>query len=151
MRHVVNRKRGRRGQAEKRCGGGQYDDAAPQAVSTHGKDGRHYHGAGQHDPAQRRQEVRRPIQQNERPHTCACSHDGQHDPWHQEFPSPPQLVQADMGLLSAIVLLTRPGDLQVLRRRIEPAIVPLDYPIGVPVPLEAPPGPMEPVPAEPPP
>ena len=37
------------------------------------------------------------------------------------------------------MLLTRAGDLQVLRRRIEPAIVPLDYPLGVPVPLEAPP------------
>jgi hypothetical protein len=54
-----------------------------------------------------------------------------------------------MDLLSAIVLLTRAGDLQVLRRRIEPAIVPLDYPVGVTVPLEAPPVPTALVPAEP--
>ena len=58
-----------------------------------------------------------------------------------ELGSPPQLAAADMGLLSAVVLLTRAGDLLVLRRRIEPAIVPLDYPIGVPVPLVAPPVP----------
>jgi outer membrane protein assembly factor BamB len=63
-----------------------------------------------------------------------------------ELASPPQLVRAEMDLLSAIVLLTRAGDLQVLRRRIEPAIVPLDYPIGVTVPLVAPPVPTEPVP-----
>jgi outer membrane protein assembly factor BamB len=66
-----------------------------------------------------------------------------------ELGSPPQLVGAEMDLLSAIVLLTRAGDLQVLRRRIEPAIVPLDYPVGVTVPLEAPPVPTAPVPAEP--
>jgi hypothetical protein len=42
------------------------------------------------------------------------------------------------------VLLTRAGDLQVLRRRIEPAIVPLDYPLGVPVPLVPPPAPTGP-------
>jgi hypothetical protein len=61
-----------------------------------------------------------------------------------ELASPPQLVRADVDLLSAVVLLTRAGDLQVLRRRIEPAIVPLDYPLGVPVPLVAPPGPTAP-------
>ena len=66
-----------------------------------------------------------------------------------ELGSPPQLVHAEMDLLSAIVLLTRAGDLQVLRRRIEPAIVPLDYPVGVTVPLEAPPVPTALVPAEP--
>ena len=65
-----------------------------------------------------------------------------------ELGSPPQLVRAEMDLLSAIVLLTRAGDLQVLRRRIEPAVVPLNYPIGVTVPMEAPPVPAEPVPLE---
>jgi outer membrane protein assembly factor BamB len=66
-----------------------------------------------------------------------------------ELGSPPQLVRAEMDLLSAIMLLTRAGDLQVLRRRIEPAVVPLNYPIGVTVPMEAPPVPTEPVPPEP--
>ena len=61
-----------------------------------------------------------------------------------ELGSPPQLVHPEMDLLSAVVLLTRAGDLQVLRRRIEPAIVPLDYPIGVTVPLVAPPVSTEP-------
>jgi outer membrane protein assembly factor BamB len=56
-----------------------------------------------------------------------------------ELATPPQLAGAELDLLSAVVLLTRVGDLQVLRRSIEPAIVPLDYPVGVPVPLVAPP------------
>ena len=61
-----------------------------------------------------------------------------------ELASPPQLVEDNPDLLSAVLLLTRGGDLQVLRRRIEPAIVPLDYPLGVPVPLVAPPAPTGP-------
>jgi eukaryotic-like serine/threonine-protein kinase len=58
-----------------------------------------------------------------------------------ELAAPPQLIPSSTDLLSAIVLMTRVGDLQVLRRRLEPAIVPLDYPLGVPVPLEPPPAP----------
>jgi outer membrane protein assembly factor BamB len=61
-----------------------------------------------------------------------------------ELASPPQLVREDVDPLSAVVLLTRAGDLQVLRRRIEPAIVPLNYPLGVPVPLVPPPAPTGP-------
>jgi outer membrane protein assembly factor BamB len=56
-----------------------------------------------------------------------------------ELATPPQLAGGELDLLSAVVLLTRVGDLQVLRRNIEPALVPLDYPVGVPVPLVAPP------------
>jgi outer membrane protein assembly factor BamB len=66
-----------------------------------------------------------------------------------ELGSPPQLARAELDLLSAIVLVTRAGDLQVLRRRIEPAIVPLTFPIGVGVPLVGPPVPTELVPTEP--
>jgi outer membrane protein assembly factor BamB len=66
-----------------------------------------------------------------------------------ELGSPPQLARAEMDLLSAIVLVTRGGDLQVLRRRIEPAIVPLAFPIGLTVPLVGPPVPTELVPTEP--
>jgi hypothetical protein len=66
-----------------------------------------------------------------------------------ELGSPPQLARAELDLLSAIVLVTRAGDLQVLRRRIEPAIVPLTFPIGVSVPLVGPPVPTELVPTEP--
>jgi len=51
---------------------------------------------------------------------------------------------AAVDRVSNIVLLTRVGDLQVLRRNIEPALVPLDYPVGVPVPLAAPPEAMAP-------
>jgi outer membrane protein assembly factor BamB len=58
-----------------------------------------------------------------------------------ELAAPPQLIPSSSDLLSAIVLMTRVGDLQILRRRLEPAIVPLDYPLGVPVPLEPPPAP----------
>ena len=58
-----------------------------------------------------------------------------------ELAAPPQLIPPTSDLLSAMVLMTRVGDLQVLRRRLEPAVVPLDYPLGVPVPLEPPPAP----------
>ena len=64
-----------------------------------------------------------------------------------ELASPPQLAREPLDpldLLSAAVLLTRAGDLLVLRRRIEPAIVPIDHPFGVPVPLVPPPAPTGP-------
>jgi outer membrane protein assembly factor BamB len=52
--------------------------------------------------------------------------------------APPQLMHPEADLLSAIVLLTRAGEIQVLRRRVEPAVVPLDHIPGVPVPLTPP-------------
>ena len=64
-----------------------------------------------------------------------------------ELASPPQLAREPLdplNLLSAAVLLTRAGDLLVLRRRIEPAIVPIDHTFGVPVPLVPPPAPTGP-------
>jgi len=61
-----------------------------------------------------------------------------------ELASPPQVMREELDLLSAVVLLTRVGDLQVLRRRLEPALIPLDYPVGVPAPLVPPPAPATP-------
>jgi outer membrane protein assembly factor BamB len=56
-----------------------------------------------------------------------------------EVAAPPLVLPHEVEALTGVVILTRDGELQVLRRRIEPAIVPLDYPLGVPVPLIAPP------------
>jgi outer membrane protein assembly factor BamB len=62
-----------------------------------------------------------------------------------EVAAPPQLLPDDIPELTGILLLTRTGELQVLRRQLEPAIVPLTQPVGVPVPLEAPPVEIAPV------
>jgi len=56
-----------------------------------------------------------------------------------DLAAPPQLLVGDIPELSQILLLTRTGELQLLRRQLEPAMVPLTLPIGVEVPLDAPP------------
>lgn len=56
-----------------------------------------------------------------------------------ELAAAPQLLPGPVPALSAVLLLTRSGELQLLRRRLEPSLVPLDYPLGAPVPLDAPP------------
>ena len=62
-----------------------------------------------------------------------------------ELAAPPQVLPGTSDLLAAVVLLTRTGDLQVLRRRVEPAIVPLGTIPGIEVPLEPPPVDIEPI------
>jgi outer membrane protein assembly factor BamB len=59
-----------------------------------------------------------------------------------DLAAPPQLLVGEIPELSQILLLTRTGELQVLRRQLEPAIVPLVLPIGVVVPLDTPPVPV---------
>jgi outer membrane protein assembly factor BamB len=59
-----------------------------------------------------------------------------------DLAAPPQLVPGPIPELNGILLLTRDGEVQLLRRRLEPAIVPLVLPIGVTVPLTAPPVPV---------
>jgi outer membrane protein assembly factor BamB len=61
-----------------------------------------------------------------------------------ELAVPPQVVPHEVPDLRGILLLTLTGELHVLQRRIEPAIVPLPQPLGVEVPLEAPPVPVPP-------
>jgi hypothetical protein len=56
-----------------------------------------------------------------------------------DLAAPPQLLVGDIPELSQILLLTRTGELQLLRRQLEPATVPLTLPLGVEVPLDAPP------------
>lgn len=58
-----------------------------------------------------------------------------------ELATPPQIVPHDVPDLQGLLLLTLTGELMVLQRRIEPAIVPLPQGLGVAVPLEAPPAP----------
>ena len=60
-----------------------------------------------------------------------------------DLAAPPQLLVGDIPELSQILLLTRTGELQLLRRQLEPATVPLTLPLGVEVPLDAPPVPVE--------
>ena len=62
-----------------------------------------------------------------------------------ELAAPPQVLPGTSDLLAAVVLLTRTGELQVLRRRVEPAIVPLEAVPGIEVPLEPPPVDIEPI------
>ena len=52
----------------------------------------------------------------------------------------PQLLPHPLPEFSSVLLLGRDGGLQLLRRRLDVPIVPLTEPIGVPVPLGAPPG-----------
>jgi hypothetical protein len=61
-----------------------------------------------------------------------------------ELAVPPQVVPHEVPDLRGILLVTLTGELHVLQRRIEPAIVPLPQPLGVEVPLEAPPVPVAP-------
>jgi outer membrane protein assembly factor BamB len=51
----------------------------------------------------------------------------------------PMLLVGQVPELSAVLLLTREGGLELLRRQLEPAIVPLDYVVGAEVPFDAPP------------
>lgn len=53
----------------------------------------------------------------------------------------PQLLVGQMPELSGVLLLTRDGTLELLRRQLEPPIVPLDYVVGAEVPFDAPPPP----------
>jgi outer membrane protein assembly factor BamB len=52
----------------------------------------------------------------------------------------PQLVPHAIPEFSTVLLLTRDGHLQLLRRHLEIPIVPLTQPFGIPVPLVPPPG-----------
>lgn len=56
-----------------------------------------------------------------------------------ELAAPPQLMPDDIPELTGILLLTLTGELQVLRRQLEPAIVPFTGLVGMPIPLGAPP------------
>jgi outer membrane protein assembly factor BamB len=56
-----------------------------------------------------------------------------------EVAAPPQLLPEEIPELTGVLLLTQTGELLVLRRQLEPAVVPLHDLPGVPVPLEAPP------------
>jgi outer membrane protein assembly factor BamB len=62
-----------------------------------------------------------------------------------ELAAPPQLVPHAVPDLEGLLLLTLTGELYVLQRRIEPAIVPMTQVVGVEVPLEAPPVPTQPL------
>ena len=64
-----------------------------------------------------------------------------------EVAAPPQLLPEEIPEMTGVLLLTQTGELLVLRRQLEPAVVPLPDLPGVPVPLEAPP--VEIAPAEP--
>lgn len=65
-----------------------------------------------------------------------------------EVAAPPQLLPDEVPELTGILLLTQTGELLVLRRQLEPAVMPLHELPGVAVPLEAPP--VEIAPAAPP-
>jgi outer membrane protein assembly factor BamB len=70
-----------------------------------------------------------------------------------DLAAPPQHVPGLIPELDTILLITRSGELQILNRRLEPAIIPLALPLGVEVPVAAPPVPVrsaEPPPPEPP-
>jgi hypothetical protein len=56
-----------------------------------------------------------------------------------DLASAPQVLAGQLPELSAVLLLTRDGTLELLRRQLEPAIVALDYVVGIEVPLDAPP------------
>ena len=49
--------------------------------------------------------------------------------------APPQLVPGAAPVFTSLALVTRAGVFQLLQRRIEPAAVPLSYPLGTEVPL----------------
>ena len=72
----VGRRRARR---EKDCPGGQYRGGLPRPVRADGKHRRRHHRSGQHDPTQRRQPLRRAVQQDERPDAGRRGHGRQHE------------------------------------------------------------------------
>ncbi len=59
-----------------------------------------------------------------------------------DLAAPPQHMPGQIPELDTILLLTRSGELLILGRRLEPAIVPPTLPLGIEVPLTAPPVPV---------
>ena len=68
---------------------------AAESVRPDREHRRHDDRADQHDPAQRRQPVRRAVQQDERPHAGGRRHGRQHEPRPRVLPAPPQLAHRD--------------------------------------------------------
>jgi outer membrane protein assembly factor BamB len=57
----------------------------------------------------------------------------------RDLAAAPQVLVGAIPEFSAVLLLSREGVLELLRRRLEPDIVPLDHAIGAAVPFDAPP------------
>jgi hypothetical protein len=60
-------------------------------------------------------------------------------PGTEDLAVPPLVMGHEIAEFASLLLFTRTGELTVLRRRVEPPVVPLGEMIGVPVPLVAPP------------
>ncbi len=54
-----------------------------------------------------------------------------------DLAAPPQVLAGPSPVLSGIALMTREGDFQILRRRLEPAPIPMPYPLGAEIPVSA--------------
>ena len=67
----------------------------PVRCAPDGQHDRDDHRSGEHDPPQRRQPVRRAVQQDERPDPGAGRHHRQHETRPQPVPDPPQLAHRD--------------------------------------------------------
>jgi len=74
-----------------------------------------------------------------RTYVAATGKEASHYAAPADLAAAPQVLVGPVPELSAVLLLTRDGSLELLRRRLEPEIVPIDYVLGSPVPFEAPP------------
>ena len=54
-----------------------------------------------------------------------------------DLAAPPQILPGPTVALAAIAMFTREGEFQILKRRLEPAAIPLPYPLGAEIPLSA--------------
>jgi outer membrane protein assembly factor BamB len=55
--------------------------------------------------------------------------------FHADLAGPPQVVAGLSPALASLAAVTREGNFQLLRRRIEPAPIPMPYPFGEEIPL----------------
>ena len=54
-----------------------------------------------------------------------------------DLAAPPQVLAGPSPVLSGIALMTREGNFQILRRRLEPTPIPMPYPLGEEIPVSA--------------
>jgi outer membrane protein assembly factor BamB len=74
-----------------------------------------------------------------RTYVAATGKEGSRYATPRDLAAAPQVLVGAIPEFSAVLLLTREGVLELLRRRLEPDIVPINYAIGAPVPFDAPP------------
>jgi hypothetical protein len=74
-----------------------------------------------------------------RTYVAATGKEASHYAAPADLAAAPQVLVGPIPELSAVILLTREGTLQLLRRALEPEIVPMDYVLGSPVPFDEPP------------